>query len=191
MYYIHVAFVAAWLLSISRACMDVATAGWHGSTKLSIMSASISISMLAAVVQDTDLLVGYVACILLANMIHALLAVVAYAYTRYYACLAHMYLGYGLPAWLRILLGSIETASTSFRCVSLSLRTVCNAVSGHVLLAVLLEMTLLATYSLCTVLCWLSTCWVLPLVVLKLITCIIQGTVYHRLVCVYWDELRH
>ena len=54
----------------------------------------------------------------------------------------HLYLGTGLHAALRIALSLIEMVSSSFRCASLTLRTVCNAVAGHVLLAVLMEMTL-------------------------------------------------
>ena len=54
----------------------------------------------------------------------------------------HVYIGEGQHSLLRVLLGCIEYLSISFRAVSLSLRVVCNATAGHVLLAVLIEMTL-------------------------------------------------
>ena len=63
-------------------------------------------------------------------------------YARRGQGLSHYYLGEGLLAVLRCCLGTIEAASGLFRSVSLSLRTACNAVAGHVLLAVLIDMTL-------------------------------------------------
>ncbi len=66
----------------------------------------------------------------------------------------HLYLGSGLHPALRTALGIIETVSSSFRCASLTLRTVCNAVAGHVLLAVLTDMTVTAsTLTCCGPLC--------------------------------------
>ena len=59
--------------------------------------------------------------------------------------MGHVYIGEGQHAVLRGLLGCIETLSLTFRAVSLSLRVVCNATAGHVLLAVLVEMTVAAT----------------------------------------------
>ena len=58
----------------------------------------------------------------------------------------HVYIGQGQHVVLRGLLGCIETLSLSFRSVSLSLRVVCNATAGHVLLAVLVEMTVAAVH---------------------------------------------
>jgi F0F1-type ATP synthase membrane subunit a len=62
-------------------------------------------------------------------------------YTRSLYGVAHVYIGYGQHVLLRIALGVIETLSGCFRSVSLSLRVVCNAAAGHVLLAVLVEMS--------------------------------------------------
>ena len=62
-------------------------------------------------------------------------------HTRSWYGLGHVYIGHGQHSVLRILLGIIEIMSGSFRSVSLSLRIVCNAVAGHVLLAVLVDMT--------------------------------------------------
>ena len=53
----------------------------------------------------------------------------------------HVYIGQGQHSLLRMTLGLVEILSGSFRSVSLSLRLVCNAVAGHVLLAVLVDMT--------------------------------------------------
>ena len=55
--------------------------------------------------------------------------------------IGHVYIGTGQHPLLRLSLGIIEVASTLFRGVSLSLRVVCNATAGHVLLAVLVDMT--------------------------------------------------
>ena len=68
-------------------------------------------------------------------------------YTRGYYGLGHVYIGHGQPVALRVALGIIETLSGCFRSVSLSLRVVCNATAGHVLLAVLVEMTSVACSS--------------------------------------------
>ena len=62
-------------------------------------------------------------------------------HTRNWYGLGHVYIGQGQHALLRMALGSIEILSGSFRSVSLALRLVCNAVAGHVLLAVLVDMT--------------------------------------------------
>ena len=72
--------------------------------------------------------------------------VVVHQYTRALYTLGHVYIGAGQHAVLRIALGLIETMSMSFRAVSLSLRIVCNATAGHVLLAVLIEMTVAAIH---------------------------------------------
>ena len=68
-------------------------------------------------------------------------------YNRALHGIGHMYIGLGQHAALRVVLGAIELLSNSFRAVSLSLRLVCNAVAGHVLLAVLVEMSLVAVHS--------------------------------------------
>ena len=58
----------------------------------------------------------------------------------------HLFLGEGLHSGLRVLLALIESVSILFRAVSLSLRVVCNSIAGHLLLAVLLEMTTSSWY---------------------------------------------
>ena len=58
----------------------------------------------------------------------------------------HLFLGEGLHTALRILLALIESVSILFRAVSLSLRVVCNSIAGHLLLAVLLEMSTSSYY---------------------------------------------
>jgi F0F1-type ATP synthase membrane subunit a len=103
------------------------------------------------------LVVSYLLVILLVNAAHAFVALCMASYTRSASALAHMYLGYGLPAILRIVLGCIEMASTSFRSVSLTLRAACNAIAGHVLVGVLLEMTIVATASTMDVHSYVST----------------------------------
>ena len=75
------------------------------------------------------------------NVGAVLLHSVLHQYHRGLYCIGHMYIGVGQHVVLRISLGCIETASSLFRAVSLSLRVVCNATAGHVLLAVLIEMT--------------------------------------------------
>ena len=57
------------------------------------------------------------------------------------APLGHLYLGLGMHSALRTALGCIEAMSCAFRSMSLGLRTACNAIAGHVLLAVLVDMT--------------------------------------------------
>jgi len=83
----------------------------------------------------------------------------------------------------------IETLSGSFRAVSLSLRIVCNATAGHVLLAVLMEMTCSAALGIPGALGIYLLLWIAPLVVLKATTCVIQGVVYCRLSTVYLEEM--
>ena len=73
--------------------------------------------------------------------------VLVHQYHRCVHTLGHVFIGQGQPSGLRILLGCIETMSTSFRAVSLSLRVVCNATAGHVLLAVLVEMTVCSDHA--------------------------------------------
>ena len=79
--------------------------------------------------------------VLVANVSVVLVHGIAHQYSRYLHLVGHMYIGPGQHVILRSILGSIETTSTLFRSVSLSLRTVCNATAGHVLLAVLVDMT--------------------------------------------------
>ena len=71
--------------------------------------------------------------------------------------LGHLYLGLGMHSALRTALGCIEAMSCAFRSMSLGLRTACNAIAGHVLLAVLVDMT-------CSATCWdvladVYSCW--------------------------------
>nr|QHQ98653.1 ATP synthase F0 subunit a [Diplonema japonicum] len=184
-----VVMILPWALL--RVLVDLGVASMHTSplSRLSMLSCSLSILMVAAVCNDTDLVVSYLLVILLINAAHAFVALCMASYTRSASALAHMYLGYGLPAILRIVLGCIEMASTSFRSVSLTLRAACNAIAGHVLVGVLLEMTIVAVLqsaSLCTT--YFST-WLTPLLLLKLVTSIIQGIVLSRLLTTYWDEL--
>ena len=74
------------------------------------------------------------------NVGAVLLHSILHQYHRGLYCIGHMYIGAGQHVVLRIALGCIETASSMFRAMSLSLRVVCNATAGHVLLAVLIEM---------------------------------------------------
>ena len=94
-----------------------------------------------------DLLVCYSAVVLCTSMAVVLLHVVGHHWTRSMYVAGHVYIGQGQHALLRLVLGLIETLSGSFRSVSLSLRIVCNATAGHVLLAVLVEMTLASCYA--------------------------------------------
>ena len=89
----------------------------------------------------------YTSTVLCVNVALVLLHSVAIQYDRSSYTVGHVYIGYGQHVVLRMCLGVIETLSTLFRSVSLSLRLVCNATAGHVLLAVLTEMTLSATHS--------------------------------------------
>lgn len=88
------------------------------------------------------LVASYVAVLLLVNVCTTTAVAIGMIYARRGQGLSHYYLGEGLLAILRCCLGTIEAASGLFRSVSLSLRTACNAVAGHVLLAVLIDMTL-------------------------------------------------
>ena len=90
------------------------------------------------------LLVCYAAAVLGINMALVTVHVIGHLWTRSVYSLGHVYIGQGQHAVLRLALGLIETLSGGFRSVSLSLRIVCNATAGHVLLAVLVEMTLSA-----------------------------------------------
>ena len=87
-------------------------------------------------------MVCYALPVLCTNLGVVLAHCIATQYGRSLHGIGHVYIGAGQHTMLRIILGIIETASTLFRSVSLALRTVCNATAGHVLLAVLLEMTL-------------------------------------------------
>ena len=90
------------------------------------------------------LLVCYTLVVLGHNVAIVLMHVLVHQWSRSLYCLGHVYIGSGQHVVLRSLLGCIETSSLSFRAVSLSLRVVCNATAGHVLLAVLVEMTVAA-----------------------------------------------
>ena len=90
------------------------------------------------------LVVCYTTAVLGMNAALVLCVALGSMYTRGLYGLAHVYIGHGQPVPLRIALGVIETLSGTFRAVSLSLRVVCNATAGHVLLAVLVEMTIVA-----------------------------------------------
>ena len=87
------------------------------------------------------LVVCYTAAVLGMNVSLVLCIALGHIYTRSYYGVGHVYIGHGQPVMLRVSLGAIETLSGMFRSVSLSLRVVCNATAGHVLLAVLVEMT--------------------------------------------------
>ena len=87
------------------------------------------------------LVITYLLVVLGVNVGVVLLHVLAHAYHRCLHSLGHVYIGMGQHTLLRIALGGIEVTSTLFRAASLSLRVVCNATAGHVLLAVLVDMT--------------------------------------------------
>ena len=111
------------------------------SVEVSLLSTSVAVLMLLAVVQDTDLVITYLTVVLATNIGIVLLHVVVSTYHRSMYSIGHVYIGTGQHPLLRLALGIIEVASTLFRAVSLSLRVVCNATAGHVLLAVLVDMT--------------------------------------------------
>ena len=75
---------------------------------------------------------------------------VGHLYTRTMHGVGHLLIGMGQPVLLRLCLGCVEVLSTLFRSVSLSLRVVCNATAGHVLLAVLLEMVSTMICTMCS-----------------------------------------
>ena len=87
------------------------------------------------------LVITYLLVVLGVNVGVVLLHVLAHVYHRCLHSLGHVYIGMGQHPLLRIALGGIEVTSTLFRAASLSLRVVCNATAGHVLLAVLVDMT--------------------------------------------------
>ena len=95
--------------------------GWYGDqwVRAGLAMVSIGATLLLA---NT----GTVSCLALAT-----------AGTRSGYLLSHLYIGAGLTTPLRLVLAMIETLSTAFRTVSLSLRVLCNAVAGHTLLLVL------------------------------------------------------
>ncbi len=96
---------------------------------------------LVAALRDTRLIVCYTIAVLGVNAGVVLLGSCICMQTRSMYGVGHVYIGQGQHVLLRIALGLVETLSGSFRAVSLSLRIVCNATAGHVLLAVLVEMT--------------------------------------------------
>ena len=83
----------------------------------------------------------YAIVVLGMNVALVMSVVLVTTYARGLYGIGHLLIGEGQHAMLRVALGTIETLSGSFRSVSLSLRIVCNSVAGHVLLAVLVEMT--------------------------------------------------
>ena len=84
----------------------------------------------------------YVLVVLSTNLGIVMMHVVGSTYHRSLSIMSHLLIGRGQHALLRIVLGIIEVVSTLFRSFSLSLRLCCNAAAGHVLLAVLVDMTL-------------------------------------------------
>jgi len=150
-----------------------------------VLSTVVSASMLLGIVQDTDLLVCYSVSVLGTAVGLVLLTTLSSVYARSSYIVGHVYIGQGQTSLLRVALGYIEVLSSVFRSVSLSLRIVCNATAGHVLLAVLVEMTLAAAGPMVTGITYLSLTWLMPLVVLKGTTCVIQGVVLSRLLVVY------
>ena len=101
--------------------------------------------VMAMVTVASQLVVCYTTAVLGINASLVLWLALGALYTRGYYGLGHVYIGHGQPVALRVALGIIETLSGCFRSVSLSLRVVCNATAGHVLLAVLVEMTSVAS----------------------------------------------
>ena len=87
------------------------------------------------------LVISYITVVLSTNVGLVLLHVVAGTYHRSLWLISHLYIGNGQHTLLRVALGLIEITSSMFRAASLSLRVVCNATAGHVLLSVLLDMT--------------------------------------------------
>jgi len=134
------------------------------------------------------LVVCYTTAVLGMNASLVLWLALGSMYTRSLYGLGHVYIGHGQPVVLRVALGAIETLSGCFRSVSLSLRVVCNATAGHVLLAVLVEMTSVAMVATTGSFMVYTMAWMGPLVALKATTCVIQGVVYSRLLTVYSEE---
>ena len=113
-------------------------------------------------------MITYLTVVLATNIGIVLLHVVVSTYHRSMYSIGHVYIGTGQHPLLRLALGIIEVASTLFRAVSLSLRVVCNATAGHVLLAVLVDMTTsTSTVRLCVCVCLLRMC----------VVCKVTGTV--------------
>jgi F0F1-type ATP synthase membrane subunit a len=88
------------------------------------------------------LIASYLVVLLLLNHCTSTVVLMSMVVLRYAGPVGHLYLGTGMLPALRVALGCIEGLSSAFRSVSLSLRTSCNAIAGHVLLAVLVDMTL-------------------------------------------------
>ena len=107
----------------------------------SSLRGAVDVCSTVCMTRRTSLVVCYTAAVLGVNAGVVLLSTCVCMWSRSGYGVAHMYIGQGQHVLLRISLGLIETLSGSFRAVSLSLRIVCNATAGHVLLAVLIEMT--------------------------------------------------
>ena len=99
-----------------------------------------------------QLVACYLVVLLMANHSTSSCVLAWMVHLRCAAPLGHLYLGLGMHSALRTALGCIEAMSCAFRSMSLGLRTACNAIAGHVLLAVLVDMTCSATDSECLVL---------------------------------------
>nr|APQ44780.1 ATP synthase F0 subunit a [Diplonema papillatum] len=160
------------------------------SRRIAPLGATVAALLLFGVFHDTDLVACYLVVLLLTNHSTSSCVLLWMVHLRCVGPLGHLYLGLGMHSGLRTALGAIEALSCTFRSVSLGLRTACNAIAGHVLLAVLVDMTCCAGASASWV-AWSIVAWVLPLVLLKMVTCVIQGTVYSRLLAVYWEEQLH
>ena len=98
--------------------------------------------LLLVTISYVMMFVGHCCALIAINMAHATCIHLYGCYARCGYPVGHLYLGDGMHGVLRCALGCVETLSSTFRAISLSLRTVCNGVAGHVLLAVLVDMLL-------------------------------------------------
>nr|QHQ98668.1 ATP synthase F0 subunit a [Rhynchopus humris] len=179
------------LLLLPAAMRMAAATTYHNYTRINSIAGALAVMMLMSVVGDVDCIIAYPLVVLLWNGAHATIIHLTYTYRRSMHTVDHLYLGEGLHDALRILLAMIESVSILFRAVSLSLRVVCNSIAGHLLLSVLVEMTTSTVLTVGALSRELVILWLSSLLLMKGVTCIIQGVVYSRLLVVYYTEVLH
>nr|ATQ37467.1 ATP synthase F0 subunit a [Diplonema sp. ATCC 50224] len=155
---------------------------------ITAMSYGVTTAMTSAACNDTDTCSTMLITSISLTLAHCISSLLLTISTRSLSPLGTLVIGAGLPVALRCALCAIEGFSTSFRSVSLALRITANSAAAHILLSTLIDMSSTHMSSSCYGIASMSTLIVLPLLLLKLVTCVVQGVVLVRLLAVYWKE---
>nr|QHQ98698.1 ATP synthase F0 subunit a [Sulcionema specki] len=150
---------------------------------------TVVVMCLVAVFSDMDLMATQASCIVMTGVVLVTIQYMVMLVVRNGYTVSHFYVGTGLHEIIRLLLTVIEMVSTLFRVVSLTMRLYCNMLAGHILLSIVGCIAYCSTVTMMYSTITMVTITMSVFMILKTMTCLIQGVVLHKLLAMYYSEV--